>query len=240
MSYREVAKDVVCVKIEKINENQVKIMLTRFDLDERNIKIGELAYGSEKAQELFRDIMEEAHFQCGFESENLPLMIEAIPYSQDNITIIVTKVQSPNDLEERFKQLQKKLNGETTDDTPKEKNMYRSNSCNNFLQEESSAPTLVFSFATVDNAALAATKLVAVLDDDLQMTDMLFKHNNLFYLYIELHASAPDIIPKINPITCEFGRPHVASAYSKYHLAEHGTIIIKQNALKKLSYLGRV
>jgi len=104
------------MKIERINDNQVKIMLTRIDLDERDIKIGELAYGSEKAQALFRDIMEEAQAQCGFEAENLPLMIEAIPYSQDSITIIVTKVQNSSDLEERFKHLRRKLHQAQGDD----------------------------------------------------------------------------------------------------------------------------
>ena len=37
------------MKIERINENQIRCTLTSFDLSVRNMNLGELAYGSEKA-----------------------------------------------------------------------------------------------------------------------------------------------------------------------------------------------
>ena len=46
------------MKIEKINENQIRCTLTREDLANREIKLSELAYGSEKAKSLFRDMMQ--------------------------------------------------------------------------------------------------------------------------------------------------------------------------------------
>ena len=39
------------MKIEKINENQIRCTLTREDLANRKIKLSELAYGSENADE---------------------------------------------------------------------------------------------------------------------------------------------------------------------------------------------
>ena len=42
------------MKIEKVNENQIRCTLTREDLAERQIKLSELAYGTEKAKMLFR------------------------------------------------------------------------------------------------------------------------------------------------------------------------------------------
>ena len=48
------------MKIEKVNENQIRCTLNKHDLMERQLKISELAYGSEKAKELFRDIMEKS------------------------------------------------------------------------------------------------------------------------------------------------------------------------------------
>jgi len=236
------------MKIEKINENQVKIMLSRFDLDERDIKLGELAYGSEKAQELFRDIMEEAHMQCGFESENLPLMIEAIPYAQDSITIIVTKVQNPNDLEERFKQLQKKFQQDTHSESTNSEDLYSGDISHRDLyrsakyrKEDSSepdTPVFVFSFNTLDEASVAASRLYATVAGESQYSDMLFKHNGLFYLYIELPESVPGLALNINPVVSEFGHRHAASAYSKYYLMEHGSVMIKHGALEKLAILG--
>ena len=48
------------MKIEKINENQIRCTLTRADLEKRQIKLSELAYGSEKARALFREMMLQA------------------------------------------------------------------------------------------------------------------------------------------------------------------------------------
>ena len=48
------------MKIEKINDNQIKLTLTHDDLTERNIKLEELITPSDRSQELFRDIMEQA------------------------------------------------------------------------------------------------------------------------------------------------------------------------------------
>ena len=54
------------MKIEKINDNQIRCTLTHADLAARNLKISELAYGTEKAKSLFRDMMQQASFDFGF------------------------------------------------------------------------------------------------------------------------------------------------------------------------------
>lgn len=64
------------MKIEKINENQIRCTLTRADLEDRHLKISELAYGTEKAKSLFHDMMQQAAFEFGFEADDIPLMIE--------------------------------------------------------------------------------------------------------------------------------------------------------------------
>ena len=92
------------MKIEKVNENQIRCTLTREDLADRQIKLSELAYGTEKAKMLFRDMMQQAAYECGFEAEDIPLMIEAIPLSADTIILIITKVEYPEELDTRFSQ----------------------------------------------------------------------------------------------------------------------------------------
>lgn len=67
------------MKIEKVNENQIRCTLTREDLASRELKISELAYGTEKAKSLFRDMMQQANFEFGFEAEDIPLMIGGHP-----------------------------------------------------------------------------------------------------------------------------------------------------------------
>ncbi len=90
------------MKIEKVNDHQIKCTLTSADLANRELKISELAYGSEKAKTLFRDMMQQAAFEFGFEAENIPLMIEAIPIGADSIILIITKVEDPEEIDTRF------------------------------------------------------------------------------------------------------------------------------------------
>ncbi len=90
------------MKIEKVNDHQIKCTLTSTDLANRQLKLSELAYGSEKAKNLFRDMMQQAAFEFGFEAENIPLMIEAIPIGADSIILIITKVEDPEEIDTRF------------------------------------------------------------------------------------------------------------------------------------------
>ncbi len=102
------------MKIEKVSENQIRCTLTREDLADRQLKLSELAYGTEKAKMLFREMMQQAAYECGFEAEDIPLMIEAIPLSADTIILIITKVEYPEELDTRFSQF---APGDPEDDT---------------------------------------------------------------------------------------------------------------------------
>ena len=55
-----------------------------------------------KSKKLFRDMMEQAQLEFGFEADNIPLMIEAIPVTTDSIILIITKVEDPEELDTRF------------------------------------------------------------------------------------------------------------------------------------------
>ena len=91
------------MKIERVNENQIRCTLTKEDLENRQIKLSELAYGTEKARDLFRDMMQQANSEFGFEANNgIPLMVEAVPLSGGNIILMITKVEYPEELDTRF------------------------------------------------------------------------------------------------------------------------------------------
>ena len=105
------------MKIEKVNENQIRCTLTREDLASRELKISELAYGTEKAKSLFRDMMQQANFEFGFEAEDIPLMIEAIPLNADCIVLIITKVEDPEELDTRFSRFAPSVTEDSDDDS---------------------------------------------------------------------------------------------------------------------------
>ena len=90
------------MKIEKVNDHQIRCTLTKDDLAKRDLKISELAYGTDKAKELFQDMMQQASLEYGFDAEDTPLMIEAIPINSECIVLIITKVEDPEELDTRF------------------------------------------------------------------------------------------------------------------------------------------
>lgn len=103
------------MKIEKINDSQIRCTLSKADLENREIKISELVYGSDKTKDLFRDMMEQASEEFGFNANDIPLMIEAIPLETGSILLIITKVTDPEELDTRFSNFSPSIHKQSED-----------------------------------------------------------------------------------------------------------------------------
>ena len=90
------------MRIEKINDSRIRCFLSREDMESRQLHLKELAYGTEKARALFHEILNEARSRFGFEAENMPVMVEAVPLQDDSLVLIITKVDNPEELDTRF------------------------------------------------------------------------------------------------------------------------------------------
>ena len=115
------------MKIEKVNDHQIRCTLTKADLADRELKISELAYGTEKAKSLFKDMMQQASYEFGFDAEDIPLMIEAIPLNSECIVLVITKVEDPEELDTRFSKFAPSVHDEDEDNDD-------SNTLDNMLQ----------------------------------------------------------------------------------------------------------
>lgn len=104
------------MKLERLSENQIRCTLYKADLADRELLLNELAYGTDKAKELFRDMMEQAADELGFEVNDIPLMIEAIPVSTECLILIITKVEDPEELDTRFSRFSKYTDIEIEDE----------------------------------------------------------------------------------------------------------------------------
>ncbi len=123
------------MKIEKISENQIRCTLNKEDLMDRQLRLSELAYGTEKAKLLFRDMMQQAAFEFGFEADDIPLMIEAIPISPESLILVVTKVEDPDELDTRFSKFSPEETDEEVDeDEEEDDNSYADEIINCFSQ----------------------------------------------------------------------------------------------------------
>lgn len=90
------------MRIEKISDNKIKCILNKNDLAARNLEVADFSYGSEKTNELFKEMTSKAYKKFGFQTDDVPLMIEAIPISEDRVELILSKNDDPEELDTRF------------------------------------------------------------------------------------------------------------------------------------------
>ncbi len=204
------------MKIEKISDKQIKIFLNQSDLEERDIKLSEFAYGTEKAQILFRDMMEKASEECGFYVDTNKFIIEAIPSSLDSIILIITKVSENEDILDRLGIY---------------KNMSSTNKTDSITSTVIDEDVCVYSFKSLDIISEVAKRLVPIYES----RSSLFKYKNTYYLV--MNTCDEDKATYINSILSEYGNKQNTSDLAEYFLLEHGETIIKANALPILSNL---
>ncbi|MFZ3588620.1 genetic competence negative regulator [Bacillus sp. DJP31] len=78
------------MRLERLTYNKIKVFLTFDDLLERGLKKEDLWHDAPKVQELFRDMMDEASIELGFEADG-PIAVEVFSLQAQGMVVIVTK-----------------------------------------------------------------------------------------------------------------------------------------------------
>lgn len=250
------------MKIEKINENQIRCTLTREDLEQHQVRISELAYGTEKAKRLFRDMMEQAQMQFGFEADNIPLMIEAIPINMESIILIITKVEDPEELDTRFSKFspfhdhqaeqiqfdgadniidifQKLVEAKLKNTVPSEDSATASQKAPAAAAPSASSESVVnllrlFLFEKLDDVIAASHALNGFFHG----RNELYKDQISECYQLVLHQSgiSPEDFNKVCNILSEYGRSRALTPSGEAYLKEHGEFLTK-DAVQSLSVL---
>ncbi len=238
------------MKIEKLNENQIRCTLTHADLAARHLKLSELAYGTEKAKSLFRDMMQQASFDFGFEADDIPLMVEAIPASADTIVLIITKVEDPEELDTRFSRFTTPAEPETKGagsfsklegaeefldllNKVKEAAVGTSDPLPEKENTEQQFLVKLFSFSTIDRVIQASLLINAVYHG--ANTLYLDEENELYILALTPSDHSTNEFSKVCNMLSEYGNQEKASAAILAFLEEHCEIVIAADAVQKLA-----
>ena len=80
------------MKIEKINENKLKIILTLDELEKREISLKDLESDTTLAKELFLALIEENNLDEEFKLDNSQLLIEASSDCENLFVVTITKL----------------------------------------------------------------------------------------------------------------------------------------------------
>ncbi|MGN0355403.1 MAG: adaptor protein MecA [Muricoprocola sp.] len=255
------------MKIERLNENQIRCTLTREDLADRKLKLSELAYGSEKAKDLFRELMQMAAYECGFEANDIPLMIEAIPMSPDTLVLIITKVEDPEELDTRFAKFAPSgsdgsldvdtsfspLKLEGADDILNlfQKIREAHKALTGQKSESSASNPSESSEETEEEPVVELKKLYAFhqLDDVIHTANVvkgsydgqntLYKNpgNGEYQLLVSKSGHTPEEFNRVCNMISEYGDSLKCNAGTEAFLLEHGQVIVANDALQKLTLL---
>lgn len=244
------------MKIEKISDNQIKFTLNRADLASHQIKISELAYGTEKTKGLIQDMMEQASDELGFEFNDSPLMIEAIPVSMDCIVLMVTKVDEPEEVDTKFSgfaDLKDLLSeDEEGEGEPSESS---EETASDPVPEETPVPSFEAKESrrrTSKSASLGVTERMfsfASLEDVIDFAHQAgfgFRGESSLYsspenkrYYLVLRDSAQDLrsFGRLCSTALEYGSKEPFGYAREAYMAEHFNCIIKKKALQSLAEL---
>lgn len=81
------------MRIEKLNENKIRIFLNLQDLKEKNIDLHTFMSNSLESQDLFLDMLNIAETEVGFKTHDYKLIIEALASSDGNFILTITRIK---------------------------------------------------------------------------------------------------------------------------------------------------
>lgn len=248
------------MKLEKLNDNQIRCTLTREDLVSRHLNLLELVYGGEKAKSLFREMMQQAAYEFGFEANDIPIMIEAIPMSSESLILIITKVEDPDELDTRFAKFapggdapdaENSFSGLKMEGADDILNLFRKirEAHKNMVQKteedgkQTETPagdtelavdiTRLYCFGSLDDVIHAAHALGGSYHGE----NSLYKHPETgeYYLFLGSSSHTPEEFNRICNTLSEYSTSIKFSAGAMGYLSEHGIAIIMKEALQRLA-----
>jgi adapter protein MecA 1/2 len=212
------------MKMERLSDTQVRFVLSKSDLDERNIKMNELAYGSDKTHQLFQEMMLLALNEYEFQGENTPLMLEAMRVGVDAVIVVVTKVTDSDCSEQRLNLIPEART------TAKFKRRQLIAPPEESSEEDSIS---IFSFDSLDILTDAASRL----SGSFVGVSRAYKYDGRYFLMLQNETPGLQTTDDIEGILFEYGEKHVSDTISKQYLVEHGEAIVRDDAVEKLSLL---
>lgn len=202
------------MKIEKINDNKIKVTLSEKDLADRNLDFQSLRHNSPEAQTLFWDMMKLAESEHGFTASNCQLFIEAASVTNGNFIVTITKIHDVPALPTN-RSISTKL-------TPSSLKVKRKSS--------SFSQNCIIRFSSFDNI------FDAIRQNSLpyKITSSLYEYKNNYYLLLKPTISQTNELKKVVFLLSEFGEIVHDFKYTEGIINEYGTKIIGKDALKTL------
>lgn len=198
------------MKIKRISENKIQVIISKDDLDKKNVQKWDLMPNSHNAQELFQEMLDQAYEECGFEVDpETQLMVEAYPMTIDSLIVTLTKVSK---LEKTY--FQSFIDEDLFDDYDE---------FEEFADVESNE--LIYEFKDLEDIFQLAT----------QIGPLYFGRSDLYKFQDKYYLVFKDPEKLLESIIGTIGEYGNLARFHDCLLVERAEIMIKDDALKKLS-----
>lgn len=203
------------MKIEKLNENKIRITLDINDLAEKHIDFHAFMSNPIDSQNLFLDMLDQAEKEVGFETKDCKIMIEALAMPEGHFILTVTRVQPES---------------KPAAATPPRRKV----KIKRRLKNIDHTKCTIFEFANFDDFYDFGTSLsqnaISTINKSIGSSKLYF-YNSKYYLIIEKISNDQNLIKSFCSKILEFGKLVSNSDTYKRTIAEHGKLIIKKDAI---------
>jgi adapter protein MecA 1/2 len=195
------------MRLERLNQDKIRIFLTFDDLLERGINKEDIWHDIPKVHDLFNDMMDQAYSELDFEVSG-PVAVEVFSLPAQGMVVIVTRGKG------YFDESQEEKDGDLDDE---------------FYELEvtlDESDDVLFSFKELDDLIRVSHKLQPFIEEG-----RLYHYNQKYLLLFEDVTLEESVYELMIAILSEFGEP---SMTSKYVLDEYAKVIIENGAIQTI------
>lgn len=227
------------MRIHRLSENTIKVILTKEDFIRRNIDVKKLHPGSQTYRQLVLEIMAQASGEFNFDASDCRLVVEGQMNLKNELTLLITKSPANdfmpsydnnfrNDIcdklpspEELTKRLEEMISSLSSIDLPDENDISNDNSSPGFPAD------LIICFNDFDKLVSLLHKMPTAKN----IASSLYMYDNAYYLVLKVHARNASLAVTFRNQASEFDGEQIPSDLIMPILAEHGTVVVKKGAI---------
>lgn len=202
------------MKIEKLTDDKIRVIVKLSDLDIENIDVYSLMTKPSKGQNFFSKMLEKAKKEVGFNTDGCKLLIEAFSSADGILIFTITKFSS-------------KENTSCTESTKKKLTVKKRSV--NFSKKQA-----IYEFKNFDEFCDFCKCIHHLSNFDIKQFSKnisLYLYHDTYYLIAENINTSYEHMKSFYLIASEFSKHVAFSSSFKNKLLEHGKAIIKKNAI---------
>ena len=226
------------MKIEKVNDNQIRCTITMADLHDRHLKISELITNSDKAKMLLHDVVQQAAAEFGFDVDGMSLMIETAPAAKDSVVFTITRLVGENSEDEMnnpfaSQPMNKLLGADSVNEFFQELRAVVSEQQR--ASEKAQTNYCIFSFDNLEQVIHTAH----VFDGLFELTTSLYKDPvaGCYLLIVYRGRLDKRSFDRACNMLSEYAALEEADSTILAYVSEHGKPVLLENALEQLAEL---